>query len=60
MVSHYNITNNQEFMGLNFFVNENVLIPQPDTEIIVEETLKKCKRVTSKKWQDKDIRFVYW
>ena len=37
------ITNNQEFMGLNFFVNENVLIPQPDTEIIVEETLKKCK-----------------
>ena len=39
------ITNNQEFMGLNFFVNENVLIPQPDTEIIVEETLKKCKEL---------------
>lgn len=42
------ITNNQEFMGLNFFVNENVIIPQPDTEIIVEETLKKCKELLLK------------
>ena len=29
-------------MGLNFFVDENVLIPQPDTEVLVEETIKKC------------------
>lgn len=42
------ITKNQEFMGLNFFINENVLIPQPDTEIIVEETLKKCKDLIQK------------
>ncbi len=34
------ITNSQEFMGLNFFVNENVLIPQPDTEILVETAIK--------------------
>lgn len=37
------ITNNQEFMGLNFFVDENVLIPQPDTEILVEEAIKLIK-----------------
>ena len=37
------ITNKQEFMGHNFFVDENVLIPQPDTEILVEETIKVLK-----------------
>lgn len=34
------ITNKQEFMGENFYVDENVLIPQPDTEILVENTIK--------------------
>ncbi len=33
------IVNEQEFMGLNFFVDENVLIPQPDTEILVEQII---------------------
>ena len=38
------ITNKQEFMKMNFFVNESVLIPQPDTEILVEKVLEICNK----------------
>lgn len=41
------ITNTQEFYGLHLYVNENVLIPQPDTEILVEEVVNIAKREES-------------
>ena len=46
------ITNRQEFMKLVFYVDENVLIPRPDTEILVEEVIKIAKKINAKKILD--------
>ena len=37
------IVENKEFWKNNFYINNDVLIPRPDTEILVEETLKLYK-----------------
>lgn len=38
----------KEFYGLNFLVNENVLIPRPETELIIDEVKKLVKFTVNK------------
>ncbi len=47
------ITNKKEFMKLNFYVDENVLIPRQDTEILVEEVIEIANKNKDK--QKKEI-----
>ena len=44
------ITNKKEFWKNNFYVNSDVLIPRPETELIVEEVLKNTHIHSSKKF----------
>lgn len=46
------ITNLQEFMKLNFYVDKNVLIPRQDTEILVEEVIEISNRIGATKILD--------
>ena len=46
------ITHQKEFMKLNFYVDENVLIPRQDTEVLVEEVIKIAKKINAKKILD--------
>lgn len=41
------IVENREFMGLDFYVQEGVLIPRPDTEVLVEEVIELGKNKKS-------------
>ena len=37
-----------EFMGMDFYVDENVLIPRPDTEILVEAAMEYVREISAK------------
>lgn len=41
------ITGIQEFMKLNFLVTKDVLIPRQDTEILVEEVIRKAENISN-------------
>lgn len=46
------ITHQQEFMKMNFYVNEEVLIPRQDTEVLVEEVIRIAEKIKAKKILD--------
>lgn len=52
------ITNSQEFMNLKFYVDENVLIPQPDTEIIVEKSIEILEKLLKLKKEQNDNSII--
>ena len=49
------LINEQDFMGQTFYVNKNVLIPQPDTEIVVQCAINKINELIDTKVKAKNI-----
>ena len=39
------LTNHREFYGLDFFVDKRVMIPRPETELLIEEVIKRARLI---------------
>lgn len=50
------ITNEKEFCGLPFYVDEYVLIPRPETELLVESALRHISKIVNK--SEKSLRII--
>lgn len=42
------LTNHQEFYSLDFFVDQRVMIPRPETELLIEEVVKHARLIYHK------------
>lgn len=49
------MTNTQEFMGLEFYIQEGILVPRPDTETLVEKIIN---YVNNSSLKDKNINIL--
>ena len=49
------MTNVQEFMGLEFYVQEGILVPRPDTEMLVEKIIK---IVNNSNFKDRTVKIL--